>query len=82
MTFFLHVVHSAAIAFLEAAAVVVAKLALYPRMTIPFMIIRILVAACFKIVACGLNAVVEALSLRVAIFRRRLIPSAFLVGRG
>ena len=74
----LHVVHGTAIAFLEAMAIVVDKLALHARMAVSVMIVGVLVAAGFEIPARGFDAVVKALSLRIAIFRWRLIPTAFL----
>ena len=66
VAFFLHVVHGAAIAFLEAMAIVVNEFALHARMAVPVVIVSILVAVGFKIPACGFDAVVKALPLRIA----------------
>jgi hypothetical protein len=75
-TLIFHVVHRAAVSFLEAGAILADHFAFHAWVAIAIVIVRILVAAGFEIVASGLYAVVKTLPLRIAIFRWRLVPAA------
>jgi len=72
----LQVVHRAAISLPECVTIIVVELAFHARVAVTVVIVGILVAVGFKIPARCFYAVVEALPLRIAIFRWRLVPAA------
>src|ERR1700676_672025 len=82
VVFFAHVVLCRFISALESVAIVVAKAALYAGMAIRVVIVSVLVVMAFKVMTRGLDSVVEALSLNLAEFSRRLIPGMILIQSG
>jgi hypothetical protein len=73
---FLQVVHRSAISLAESGAIIIVELAFHARVAVAVVIIRILVAVGFEIPPRRLYAIVEALPLRIAIFRGRFVPAA------
>jgi hypothetical protein len=75
----LHVVHGAAIAFLEAIAELTAVMFVDRRVFVHLVIVRIGPAMVHIVATCRFNAFTEALALRVTITIRRAIPIAIAV---
>jgi hypothetical protein len=74
-----HMVHGAAITFLEAFAEVLASLSFNGRVLVHFMVVGIGMATLAEIVPCSFNALVETALLRIAVFGGRLVPAVVIV---
>jgi len=79
MPLLFHVVHRATVPFPESMPIVVDKFALNLWVAVPLVVVCILVAAIGKIVPRRLDAIAESHPLRVAILRRRLIPTTLAI---
>src|ERR1700749_4661543 len=74
-----HVIHRAAISFLEALAELAARALVDGRVLIHLVVIGIGVAMLAVVVACSLDAFVESALLCITIFRRWLVPATVVV---
>ncbi len=74
-----HVLHRTPVSFTEAFAEVPAGFSLDRGMLVHFVIIGIAMAVFAHIVPSGFNAFVKSATLRIAIFRWRLVPAVLIV---